>query len=378
MATYDGEARITDEAIEKLRSRIGVVRSAHPWASQLTYDITRHYVLYCLASNNPLWLDYDYAREHGHEAPVPPPTAEYVACSADTRAGGTGLPGIFALHAGDEWLFSRPAEPGERVDATFQLLDVTERQSQWGGRAVWDRTEVEFRGAGDGTISRWRQSTVRAERRHAREQKKYVERGAYRYSDEEIQAISAAYLEESVRGDEPRYLEDVSVGDSIGQVVKGPLTVMDLMCWWIGAGGPYVQAFGQRHRMQQRYPSLAIRDLETNVPRSPEDAHFDVEYAKRSGVGAMYDIGKQRGISVVHLATNWCGDDGALKRIAVQYRTPVRVGDTSWYRGTVSGVDLENGMVTADVTGTLQTGEVHMTGVVDIVLPRRPATAAST
>lgn len=361
----DGDGKITDEALARIRSKIGVERAAMPWASVLSEDICRHYAMYSIATDNPRYVGSSDGEQAAQIAPIA--TAEYVACSLDKRLGGPGLPGIFALHAQDAWTFFRRAELNERVQATVRLASIEERESRWGGRAVWQDMDIDFHSASGELISRYTPTTVRAERQKARESQKYEAREPYVYSDDEVERILADYAEEGKRV-APTSFGSIAIGDSVGQVVKGPLTVMDLMCWWIGAGGPYVHAFKQRYLQQQRHPTLAIRDAVTNVPRSPEDAHFDSEYAKRSGVGNMYDIGRQRTASVVHLVTNWASPSMMISRIETKFRAPVFVGDCSWYRGHVSSLDESSQAVGVSVEGVNQRGEVHTTGTVTLFM----------
>jgi hypothetical protein len=367
-----GEGRLTEEALERVYSQVGVVKDAYAWANELSFDLSRHFALYCLASDNPLWTDPGYGRDGSpFGRNLVTPMADYVAASADTRMGGVGLPGLFALHASDNWVSHRRLEIGDRVRATIGLADVQIRESKWGGRAVWQTREFTFYDQDDRVVSVYRPISIRAERHQARERTNVDQVAAYVYTDEEIDEIIAGYDSEERRGAQPRYVEDVKVGDSIGHVVKGPLTVMDLMCWWMGAGGPYVQAFRMRHLIQKRYPALAIRDRDTNVPRSPEDAHIDLEYARRSGVALPFDIGRQRTASLFHLATNWAGDLGHVVEVTTRLTGRNYVGDTSWYRGTVRAVDPASGEVTCEVWADNQRKTRHTEGAVRIVLPSR-------
>jgi len=77
---------------------------------------------------------------------------------------------------------------------------------------------------------------IRTERTKARERKKYdaIELASYR--DDEIDAIESQYASERPRGAEPRWWEDVEEGDEVGPLVKGPLTVTDMICWHVGMG----------------------------------------------------------------------------------------------------------------------------------------------
>ncbi len=77
---------------------------------------------------------------------------------------------------------------------------------------------------------------VRTERSKARERKKYDAVELRPYTDEEIAAIEAQYAAERRRGAQTRCWEDVAVGDEVGPMVKGPLTVTDMICWHVGMG----------------------------------------------------------------------------------------------------------------------------------------------
>jgi hypothetical protein len=371
----EGEGEITEEALARVYAQVGVIKDAYAWANELSFDLSRHFALYCLASDNPLWTDREYGEK---ESPVGrtlvTPMADYVAASADTRMGGVGLPGLFGLHARDNWVSHRHLELGERVRATIGLADVQVRESKWGGRAVWQTREFTFYDEADEIVSVYRPISIRAERKRARERTQNVEPvQAYVYSDDEIDEIAHGYDTEERRGADTRYVEEVMVGDSIGHVVKGPLTVMDLMCWWMGAGGPYVQAFRMRHLIQKRHPALGIRDVDSNVPRSPEDAHIDLEYARRSGVALPFDIGRQRTASLFHLATNWASDLGHVLEVTTKMTGRNYVGDTSWYRGRVAAVNLGTGEVTCEVWGENQRKIRHSEGRIRIRLPKKPS-----
>ena len=55
---------------------------------------------------------------------------------------------------------------------------------------------------------------------------------------------------------EPRWWEDVEEGDEVGPLVKGPLTVTDMICWHVGMGmGLYgVKALGLAAANRRRIP----------------------------------------------------------------------------------------------------------------------------
>ena len=65
---------------------------------------------------------------------------------------------------------------------------------------------------------------IHTERKTAREKGKYAAIEPATYTDEDIEQIDAIYAAEEVRGAEPRWWEDVQVGDVLTPMAKGPLT----------------------------------------------------------------------------------------------------------------------------------------------------------
>ena len=77
---------------------------------------------------------------------------------------------------------------------------------------------------------------IRTERIKARERRKYDRVELRPYSDDEIGAIEKQYEIEGPLGAGKRWWEDVHEGDAVGPMVKGPLTVTDMICWHVGMG----------------------------------------------------------------------------------------------------------------------------------------------
>ena len=149
---------------------------------------------------------------------------------------------------------------------------------------------------------------------------------------------------ESRRGAEPRFWEDVEVGDEVGPMVKGPLTVTDMVCWHVGMGmGLYgVRALDLAARNRRRIPRFFHRD-EQNVPDVMQRVHWDPEFARKSGNPTTFDYGRMRETWLVHLCTNWMGDDAWLWKLDCEFRGFNYVGDTQWLRGTVAEKFLADG-----------------------------------
>jgi acyl dehydratase len=366
-----GDPVITQDDIDTLKASTGVEHPIVPHFERISQDAFRHYAVYNVAHRNPLWTDPEYAAKSRFGTTVAAPTTEYLASSTDLAMGGFGLhkAGIASLHAFDEWTFHRPIRPNEAIRASFKQTDVTMRESRWtGGKILHQSIETTYRDEQGETVSAWTMGLVRAPSAGSRnEQVEKSER--YRYTDEELARIDADFDREEMRGATPRPVDGVKVGDELGVVVKGPLTVMDIICWWMGSKGPFMYPFGIKREMLRETPGLGRKDPISNVTLTPEEAHWDLEQAKLLGVTNQYDIGKQRTTAAVHLITNWMGDDGDLLHLKVVFKRPNLVGDTTWYTGTVRTVDVGTGEVVVDLAGTNQRGVVHTTGEATLRLP---------
>lgn len=369
---HSGDGKITPEMLARERGRIGNPIKGKPWAALASADTIRHAAL-AVGDDNPLYLDRDYASASRFGALIAPPMFPYAATSLSASVGGIGFPGIFTLHAEDVWDFHAPVKEGDLLDATIMLKSIEERPSKWGGTSVHQVTEFKFTNQRGEVPAVYTPLYVRAERGKARANKKYDGFTAWQYSNAELAEISDGYAREVRRGATPRYWDDVNVGDDVGHVVKGPLTVTDMICWWMGMGAPYLFAFGIREKRLKERPGLAIIDPDTNIRHTPEIAHFDEKYAVRSGVGAAYDIGRQRTAWFLHLLTNWAGDAGWVTTIRARFERPNHVGDTTWCRGRVIEKKLEGdaGLVKVEMEARTQRDVVHATGQAWVRLPRK-------
>src|SRR5207302_1064679 len=172
----------------------------------------------------------------------------------------------------------------------------------------------------------------RTERDAARELKKYETVEPYRYAADELARIRRAYATEAIRGATPRHWEDVKVGETLPEVVKGPLTVTSVIAFVQGWGSLYVRAHGLAFDLFERHPALGIPNT-FGVPEPPERVHWDEAFARAVGVPGAYDYGPERVAWLGHLCTNWMSHDGQLRRLSAQVRRHNLIGDTTWCRG---------------------------------------------
>ena len=95
-------------------------------------------------------------------------------------------------------------------------------------------------------------------------------------------------------------------------------------------------------------------DYHINPKTGAKDAagrgHLEASTGRDVGMEGAYDIGPQRISWAQHMLTNWIGDHGFLHKLNVSVRRPNLVGDTIWWRGTVTGKRMVEGVNLVDLT----------------------------
>src|SRR5690606_17838089 len=126
------------------------------------------------------------------------------------------------------------------------------------------------------------------------------------YTSEEMDAVFRGYAREAVRGTDPRYWEDVKVGDELGAVVKGPLTTEDILMFMTAVKSTlFYSAFLGHWR---RHPADVYVDPDTNAPDTWDASLVKDAVAQEFGFPAAHDSGFQRVAWIDNLITNWAGD----------------------------------------------------------------------
>jgi acyl dehydratase len=379
---------ITDEGVARLRARIGIPEPhpRPPHYTEPTTDVFRH-VAEAYGDDNPLWCDPDYGPKTVWGGPIGPPPLvggdtlvgedEVTEVAPDRRdlMKGDPLRGVHAFYSASAREWWAPLRPGQRVARRNALVGVLDKPSDFAGRAVHEWTGQVFRVAGGPLLAAQYRLMIRTERSKARERGRDDDVELAAYADDEIAAIEAQYAAERARGAEPRWWEDVAEGDTVGPMVKGPLTVTDIVCWHVGMGmGLYgVAALRLAARNRARIPRFFHRD-DQNVPDVMQRVHWDPDFARRSGNPTTFDYGRMRETWLIHLCTDWMGDDAWLWKLDCEFRRFNYVGDTQWLSGTVTRRYLADGdrpAVDVDLAATNQRGEVTTPGHATILLPSR-------
>jgi acyl dehydratase len=360
---------ITEEAVAFLRERIGEpVRRGRPFVTELSADAIRHYA-FGIGDRNPLWTDPAYAP--GGVLRAPPS----ILFATDKILSGyvMGLPGIHAMFAGADLRFERPLVEGDRLTGSASLKALTERPSRFAGRSFQQIYEVRFTDEHGTLVASGDSYCFRTERDAARERGKYDEIRVD-WTPEQIEEIAGRYRDEEARrrGAEPRYVQDVSPGDPVPPITKGPYTATTAIAYLLGWGGLYVRAHGDAFDLFAKHPALGIPN-EHGVPEPPERVHWDADLARRVGVPGAYDYGPERVSWMGHAVTDWMGDAGFARRLNVQVRRHNVLGELVTCEGKVRSVEASTGVVELELWATSQDGHESARGTAEVVLPRRDA-----
>ncbi len=367
---------ITERGLEDLRSRIGVriEDTLEPWCYEATRDNIRHYA-HGIGDDNPLWCDPAYAATTAHKGIIAPPSFLF-ACDRIISGYVGGLPGVHAMWAGADFTWHKPIRRNDELHTEAWLKELIPHETRFSGLAIQQIYHVNFYNQQNELICEADSWCFRTDRDIARERgTKYDAVKAARpkvYSDAELVEIYRHYAQEEVRGNRPRYFEDVKVGDKIPTIVKGPMTVTGFIAYAQGWGGLYIRANKLNWRQIHKHPGLGIKNR-FGIPDCPERVHWESEFAATVGAPEAYDYGPERFSWLTHHLTNWMGDDGFLRQAKAQIRRHNPVGDVLYINGSVTGKRQADGENIIDIEqhAENQDGELSIFGTAQIRLPGR-------
>ena len=376
--------KITDESIAALQRRIGIPvrRRDRPHVVVTSEDSIRHFAN-GIGQDDPIHCVPEYGQASAWGSVIAPPLyysatgtpvpVEWTPEQAEAMSGGDPLAGIGQYMIREQWVFHRPVRPGDRISQSQALQRVEERPSAVDGRrALWVTHHFAHAG-GDGTVFAETERTF-----HHADRDRSGAGGTHdaapleppHYGADALAEIDAAYAAETVRGSQARHAGDVTVGDSIGRIVRGPLTTGDVISYHVGIGwgGFGVGSTRLAWQRRQRMPKLFVPNSQ-GVPDTVQRCHWEDEWAQNLGQPLSYDYGAMRSNWATSLIRNWMGDTGWLWRFESRIRRFNHRGDTTWLSGTVVDVDPDQGRVDVAIEGVNQRGTQTCTASATILLP---------
>lgn len=367
--------KITEEAVQRLRNRMGKTFPIQfPFIRHINQDSINH-VANAVGDMNPLYTDPEYAATTRFGKLVAPPATFYALGwgSRDLRRG-QGLPGVHGLHSGDTWWYLRPVLDGDVLHATKTLIQADPMEGNFAGKNMFIQAdELRFYNQDDELVAIQHMPVIRAERASAKKTGKYTDLEMATYTEEDIAQIDREFEAEKPRGAETRYWEDTEIGEPTDPIVKGPLTLPDMVTWLLGIGSPHVRTGKYWLEYRQSSPKVAVIDPKTGIPQAVERVHWDDWMAAEIGMPAHYDYGSQRGGYATYYASNFAGDDGWVAKLDFQYRGMVFGGDTFRMNGEVTdkwrGAKTGTGYVQVAFKSVNQRGDDVMPGTAVFALP---------
>ena len=369
---------ITEEGIAAAAALIGqpLRRSRMQWIETATRDAIRHFA-WGIGDNNPLWLDPAYAQASPAGGLIGPPCMLY---GVDSTIVAPKLPGVQWVYAGTEWTWFEPIRLDDCFTVEARLLGQEEKSGRRFSRWLLQTGEVRYVNQHGRLLAKALGKCARTPRvRHNKSSDS--ERGdktpvaePQQYTAKELEDIERAVLAEPRRGAEPLYWEDIDIGDDVPPVIKGPLSVIDILAWYSATQGAlhYGGAHGDAIRYRRRHDDYHINP-KTGAKDAAGRGHLEASTGRDVGMEGAYDIGPQRISWAQHMLTNWIGDHGFLHKLAVSVRRPNLVGDTIWWRGKVTGKRMLESvhLVDIDVEAKCQRDISSAHGSAVVALPSR-------
>ena len=292
-------------------------------------------VVEATGDENPLFLDPNYGARSWWRTLIAPPSFVLAILGPESRgaldAGATDVVDI--LGRIEVW-WRDHVRLGDRVGASLQV-----------GRAGWgppwrgrDTIDILSRAVyrADGREVASATGTVRV---HALRfgQELVVEREMHRYGEDDIARLAGQLdRDPQPRGPRPRFFEDVSVGDRLPEMTKGPLTWSDLVTWIIAEGRAVIAGNLLREEPAEG-PGSRRRNPVTGWPIADSRLlREDLQACREVGFPAPPARPTLLAALVIQLITTWMGDDAFLRHLAVSLESPALYGDSILLSGRVA------------------------------------------
>jgi acyl dehydratase len=373
------QGQITPESVALMRRRIGfpnpTIRSGYlqdPWNKICTEDAIRRWAL-SIGDDNPLYVDPAYAKKTRWGRVVAPPGFEKsmgfdrnpIMDPAELKETSKALRGVQLFYSGGDQYYWAPVTEGMELYRSRVVGKVDEKTSEFAGKSVIVTNDLCYWDQNENVIQTGVEWYVHTERRKTSKEGKYAKEKPAWYSDEQLAEIEDCYEKEYQRRGDTLFLEDCKVGQKLPKMVKGPLTITDLMNFhmgigWITYGNP---PYRLGHLNRKNFLRGFYTKNEFNAWDTVQRVHWDKGLANEVGVNSTYDIGTMRQMYTCHYLTNYAGDDGWVQRVKWEVRRFNYMGDTTWIEGEITHVRIDpqlGPLIEIAITGKNQRGDENL------------------
>lgn len=327
-----------DEFYERTKAMEGTaVQEGSPWNTHVNADQARHY-LNGISDINPRWQP----RGPGDEVhPTYLTSVVYPLLHGEPM----DVP-LSSLIAGIEYEWDEPLHLGDGLDGTAVVKDVFEKGDPEEKRYIFIISEVTYQRNGR-EVGRAEGTMIRATQLG---DELLSDRDVKAYDESELETLKSAYDAEIERLEtvpETPEVADLEVGDPLPTVVRGPLTISDMVCW-NAARGPTYGAGIINYQERQGAPHNTVTNPKTGWLQKTSHQHEDIWLCEQRGMPLPFGNGVMMYAWTTPLVTNWMGADGHLESHSGTLKAPYFYGDTLTIDGEISAITEDAG--TPEVT----------------------------
>jgi acyl dehydratase len=369
------QGKFSDELLAHMRSMAGTeLRTDGCVNNEFATRIAIMRFCEGIGDDNPLWTDPEYAAGTRWDGLIAPPSFIF-ACLASVQFGWRGLGGF---HVETTLDFYKPIRVDDRITCRVWFDGFDDPvESNFGGRRIKDYIRQEYINQNGEVVAKFICSRMRFERTEMqkRRESRKIEL-PHPWTPAELAEIDRDILAEVPRGATPRYWEDVSVGDELDLLTKGPIGLTDEIAFVAAGAAPIPRIAAHRVSLKRyrKHPKWAFRDPTTHAYEPVYSVHYNDYAARLQGAQAAYDVGVQRTCWQIHSLTHWMGDDATVKSAHSQYRSHVYLSDVVRLGGRIEAkeVDVDGDHVVRITTwANNQRGQNVMPGTAVVKLPTR-------
>lgn len=368
---------ISDNALAEARSLLGMPIRVEQYNYEATRDVIRHYA-WGIGDDNPIYSDPEYAKATQWGTIIAPPTFFFGLWDAVVAPG---LPDVQWYYSGIDAEFYHPIRRNDTVTASAEYVSAEPLSGKTVANMLVQTGDVRYHDQDGRLMTKVMSHCFRVARQSAKGGLSYTPRDKHVFTDEEIAAIADAQVNEYVRGASVLHWEDVEVGSSLPGTVRGPINQQDMTAYYCGAVGTSGYKSTKLRWKYKHWANHSPEKLPNNYDKSyygakvlPSIGHQDAKVATVDlGMPGPYDNGPQRCGMLTTVATNWIGDNGFVRKLSARLKMPVIFGDCNYFKGKVTDKRIENGLglVTLELWGENQFGQVTIKGSAEVELPRR-------
>jgi acyl dehydratase len=202
------------------------MRERRLWNTTVTTDAIRHFA-YGTSDDNPLWLDASYAADSRFGRPVAPP-AFLTSVLYPVLHGAPIEAPLSNLISELSYQWYSPVFEGDSLHALSHQTGVLETQDRNGKSLICITSETNYWNQRDECVAKAACTLTRALQENTALR---VDRTIYRYSDDELAIIGEAQKQARRSGNRPLDPSRINIGDELPPLVRGPMTLGDLVCY---------------------------------------------------------------------------------------------------------------------------------------------------